>query len=593
VVYPIILAIIGKVEWGVIVSSYLGIFFLGASIVAIGIFSSAVTKNQIGGYILAFFIVFVFSFIGKFLRFTPSNLVSTLSYAGFDSHFSNFAKGIIDLRDIIYFFSLIGMFLFFAYNTYRRFRLRPLRGFYAGAIIIGIILINYVCYFIFFRFDLTSNNRYSLTKQSIQITRSLEKPLFVKAYISRNLPFPYSQNSKYIIDFLNEYKSRSRGKIKIEFINPSKRRQRREAVQAGIQPLTFTEMGSSSYQAKEGYLGLVMIYGNKKEVIPIIGNVQDLEYDITRRIRKLAYPEKKTIVIEKGHNEIEMMDQVKKYLKEDYDIDEINVDSTDIPLKASSFIMIAPQGNITKEGQKRIDDYLMNGGNIGFFLNRYTIDKKTFIARENKLASIDSLLQKYGLHMDKGIVCDLQNEQVMLVSKRGNFSIQSPVPFAPFVLCTNYDQRLKGPRSVLFPFVSAVSGGEILASSWYLNPLGGGLRPPKDKKFNTYPLVVYKKGIHSAFSNKKNPNARVLLVGSGNLVSPEYISQSSAVFFLNLVDWLTEDVGLITIRAKNTGLVPLKPIGQGTKLTTKFIVIILPILIVLLYGYYRRRKRYA
>ncbi|MEN3013060.1 MAG: ABC transporter permease subunit [Endomicrobiia bacterium] len=110
-IYPISLFLIGKPDVGMLFSSYLGVIFLCIFFCSIGVFASSVTKNQIVSYIIAFFIMFIFFIIGKMGMFLPQ----WLYYAGIDFHYDNFVRGIIDIRDIIFFISLAGFFIYLTY----------------------------------------------------------------------------------------------------------------------------------------------------------------------------------------------------------------------------------------------------------------------------------------------------------------------------------------------------------------------------------------------------------------------------------------------------------------------------------------------
>jgi len=120
-VYVIILAFLGAPDGGTILAGYIGLILMGAAYSAIGIFSSTISANQIVAFIISFFIIIVLFLLDKFLYFIPIWLGSILQYISIDFHFQNIAKGVIDSRDIIYYLSVIFIFLFFACNSlYKR-----------------------------------------------------------------------------------------------------------------------------------------------------------------------------------------------------------------------------------------------------------------------------------------------------------------------------------------------------------------------------------------------------------------------------------------------------------------------------------------
>jgi len=105
--YPICIAFMGQLDWGPVVGGYLGAIFLGAAFVAIGLFASSLTRNQIIAFIVGMAICFTLTLIDKMLFFFPTSLLGVIEYIGADYHFKNIAKGIIDSRDVLYFISVV------------------------------------------------------------------------------------------------------------------------------------------------------------------------------------------------------------------------------------------------------------------------------------------------------------------------------------------------------------------------------------------------------------------------------------------------------------------------------------------------------
>jgi ABC-2 type transport system permease protein len=110
--YPLTVSFIGQLDWGPVVGGYVGAVFMGAAFSAVGLFASALTRNQIIAFIIGLAICFTLTLIDKMLFFLPQSLLGVLSYLGADFNFQNIAKGIIDSRDILYFMSIcfVGLF---------------------------------------------------------------------------------------------------------------------------------------------------------------------------------------------------------------------------------------------------------------------------------------------------------------------------------------------------------------------------------------------------------------------------------------------------------------------------------------------------
>ena len=117
--YPITVSTVGQLDWGPVVGGYIGAVLLGSAFCAIGLFASTLTRNQIIAFIFGMAICFVLTLLDKMLFFLPRSLLGVLAYLGADYHFQNISRGIIDSRDIIYFFSVCFIGLYGAYLVLR------------------------------------------------------------------------------------------------------------------------------------------------------------------------------------------------------------------------------------------------------------------------------------------------------------------------------------------------------------------------------------------------------------------------------------------------------------------------------------------
>ncbi|MDP6394796.1 MAG: ABC transporter [Desulfobacterales bacterium] len=113
--YPIFVTFFGELDWGPVFGGYVGAVFLGAAFSAIGLFASALTRNQIIAFIVGMTICFSLTVIDKMLFFFPRVLLGVITYLGIDLHFQNISKGVVDSRDIVYFLSIIFIGLYAAH----------------------------------------------------------------------------------------------------------------------------------------------------------------------------------------------------------------------------------------------------------------------------------------------------------------------------------------------------------------------------------------------------------------------------------------------------------------------------------------------
>ena len=104
--YAVSVSLLGDLDWGPVVGGFLGALMLGAAFSAIGLFASALTRNQIIAFIVAVAICFALTTIDRMLFFFPQQALEVIAYLGAGAHFQNIAKGIVDSRDILYFLSI-------------------------------------------------------------------------------------------------------------------------------------------------------------------------------------------------------------------------------------------------------------------------------------------------------------------------------------------------------------------------------------------------------------------------------------------------------------------------------------------------------
>ena len=111
----ITLTLVGSnIDGGAIFTGYLGLLLVGAAYAAVGVFASSLTGNQISAFLLGFAIVFILFILDKILIFIPGFLAALLQFLSIDYHLSNISRGVIDSRNLVYFASLIVLFLILA-----------------------------------------------------------------------------------------------------------------------------------------------------------------------------------------------------------------------------------------------------------------------------------------------------------------------------------------------------------------------------------------------------------------------------------------------------------------------------------------------
>ncbi|HYM68990.1 MAG TPA: ABC transporter permease subunit [bacterium] len=109
---PLSLALVGRLDWGLLAASYIGLLLLGGAFLAIGLFASTLNENQIVSAAIGFALLLLFWVLGFAQQATGSAVQQVLSSLSFSTHFTNLASGVVDTQDIVFFLSLAGFFVF-------------------------------------------------------------------------------------------------------------------------------------------------------------------------------------------------------------------------------------------------------------------------------------------------------------------------------------------------------------------------------------------------------------------------------------------------------------------------------------------------
>ena len=189
---------------------------------------------------------------------------------------------------------------------------------FSAIILVAIIFINLIGRNWFVRFDLTDNKMYSLSSSSKSVVQKIDDIFTIKVYFSSDLPAQYSNNKRYLQDILEEYTAYSSGNLKFEFYSPENEEQIAEDAQKyGIQPVQLQVIENDKVEIKKVYMGLVLLYEDKREVIPVIQTSTGLEYDITTKIKSMVQIQKSSIGIVSLQNEI-TNENLTRFLNERY-----------------------------------------------------------------------------------------------------------------------------------------------------------------------------------------------------------------------------------------------------------------------------------
>ncbi|MDA3792087.1 MAG: Gldg family protein [Elusimicrobia bacterium] len=599
-VFPFSISFFGNVDWGQVTGAYIGMILIGGLFLSFGIFASSVTNNQVVSFIIGFAISFVFFIAGKLTGIMPGFGGEIVGYIGIDSHWESISRGVIDLRNIFYFLSVSG---FFVYSSLIIFKKRVRLGFYSfsSAILMAgiIIILNILLSGFVLRADLTQNNIYSLSSASKNMVRELDDPVLVKAYFSENIPSQYKKNKKYLKDILHEYRAYSDEKIKFEFISPTGDSQvARQAMGYGIPPLKFTETGQEKFEVKQGYMGLVIIYSDRTETIPVVQKLNSLEYDLTTKIKKITSGDLKKVGF---IGTLAISDKMKGSITERY---ELSSATAAAQLENYDSVVVRADKNFTPSDLDILKAAFDKNIPIAVFADKYKVNMQEFSAGVID-TGINGVLSPLGVTISPGLILDEQNQRISVTTRQGFFTIQNYVdyPYFPRIAALNTDNpSVKDLGSISLPYVSPLKVikqdgyiteklAETSENSWldadpgYMSPMRN-YHPSRDAKLGPFTVGVS--------IRKKDSPMRAVVFSNSRLFDEAYmVTPSNRALFLNTVDYITQDEDLISIRSKAVSARPLKETTPATKRFVKVLDIFFMPLVLFSAGIYRwKRKEY-
>ncbi len=505
-----------------------------------------------------------------------------------------------------------------------------------GIVAVILILLNIVSVRLFGRLDLTKNNLFTLSDASKNLVKNLDDRLTIKAYFTEELPAPYNNIRRSVLDQLNEYKAYSKGNLQFEFIDPAGEKGEQEAQQQGVQPVQVQVIDNEQMQVKKAYMGMVLLYEDKKEVLPVIQNTSTLEYDLSSTIKRLTGKSQKKIAFLNGQGEPTMQElqRSQQLLAKQYDVQTADVSKGQpIAPDVAALIVMAPKSEFSESAKYQIDQYLMRGGKVAFLLNKVEADLQQRFGRATEL-KLEDMLESYGLRINPDLVRDAQCAPINIVQNQGGFSIQSQIqfPYIPIVSNVNKENMIvKSLQSIIMYFISSIDTtnlaprglrGEILLHSskqsgrqtqvFFFDPM---MQYTQDMfSEQNIPLAAVVTGRFKSFyagkpipqdtnagslaslgnTAQESPDTRIILVGDGDFAKDQYLGgRDNLTFFANMVDYLVDDAGLITIRSKDVSLPPLEQVSDGSKKAYKFGNMLLPALLVVGFGLLRWRMRKA
>lgn len=315
----ITVAVIGDLDWGPVFAGYVAALLLGAAYLSIGLFVSAKTDNQIVALLLATFSCGAFYLIGSpFIAELFDNEVGDVLRAlGAGSRFESITRGVLDLRDLYYYLSIVGVFL--ALNVYavesygfaddgsqvRHRNVQRVTALVALNFIVANFWLAGLAGSVALRWDVTEGRQFSISEATRSYLSQLREPLLVRGYFSAKTHPLLAPLVPEMRDLLTEYEVAADGRLRLELIDPAAAPELEDEANSkyGIRPVPFQVADRYESSLVSSYFDVLIQYGDEYEVldfrdlieVKVTGEadldvrLRNPEYDVTRAIKKVLY----------------------------------------------------------------------------------------------------------------------------------------------------------------------------------------------------------------------------------------------------------------------------------------------------------------
>ena len=426
------------------------------------------------------------------------------------------------------------------------------------------------------RIDLTNENRFTLSDASVKLLRKLNEPVTVEVFLKGHYPSGFRKLSASTQDVLREFKEVAGTKIQYRFISPDETlpgtsvKYGDTLAGIGLFPINLTSQVEQGQQQQFVYPFALVHY--KEKSIPVtlyqgktpLINFQELsgaeallEYNFINAISKVTQLTKPTVAYAMGNgepNDIRIYDLMERYLKADYDLQACNlVDDPFIPGDFKVLLVVKPTLPFTEAQKLKLDQYVMNGGKILWFIDRLNAEmdslqlKNEVIAYDRDL-QLNDLFFKYGVRQNADLVMDLQCDYLPFdVNGNGQFEFL-PWNYFPVLEGNNNHPINKNLGFVVGRFVNSIDTVEaegisktiLLSSSANSRTISTpalisgkeNVNAPEDAKFNKthIPVAVLLEGkFISLYRNRLSQAMRDSLARYDQPYLPQNVSGTKMI----------------------------------------------------------------
>jgi ABC-2 type transport system permease protein len=464
-----------NVDTGGVIGSYIGLFLLGSGFAAVGMFASAITKNQIIAFALAVFLCFfIFSGFDSL-----SGLLSlqdySIQYLGITEHYQSVSRGVLDTRDLAYFIILATIFIALTLLVLVRQRQKSINikstGILLGAMVVLLVLSNVS----FTRIDFTKEKRYTISPVSRSIMNSLPVPVKITLYLKGEGFPPGMKRLQFATrDMLNDLQAYSHGKLQFEVVDPLKGVKDADQEQViqdlqsrGIEPTNLsvpTDGGLTQKiifpaatvkaNGREVPINLLLTRMGLSDEEQLNISIQNLEYAFSSAISKAVKTGKSLVGFTSGHNELAelKMYSARKTLRDaGYDVGKFHLENIpfDSLLKIGFVIINKPEKPFTELEKYKLDQYLMRGGHIVWAIDQVSAELDSLQGHGGqqmafaKNLNLDDQLFTYGVRINYDLIADISCAQIPLTV--GNAGGRPQIMMVPWLFYPLFVPLVKHP----------------------------------------------------------------------------------------------------------------------------------------------------
>ncbi len=303
--------------------------------------------------------------------------------------------------------------------------------------IVALVIINWLASLYHTRIDFTNEKRFTLSKPTKKILRSLDDVVQVDVFLKGEFPSGFKKLANSTAEVLNEFKEIAGSKLQYNFISPDDVMEGTNVkwsdtlTATGLYPINLKSQIKAGEQQqlvfpfamvhyKEGVIPVNLYSGNKTFISPSELNSAEaqMEYKFADAVNKLSQPNKPMIAYSVGNGEptgINTYDLVENTLRKDYSLFTLNLKTQPVIDDTFKLLMIVkPTQPFTEEEKLKIDQFVMRGGKLLIFQDKLEAELDSLKSMNNQVIAYDrnieltDLLFKYGVRINPDLVMDLQ-----------------------------------------------------------------------------------------------------------------------------------------------------------------------------------------